>query len=386
VKPLVEAEQAVLGAVLLDPGQLPRLADWLAPVHFSRPVHAALYAAMLRLRADRHPATSRSPGEVPLSWVTDTVAEASRHVRGLTAAYPHTLVAACPRPDHAPAYGRMVLEGAIHRSVAEHAVRLHQAARADAIRGEVEESLHRAQVLTEVLADLGRRWGVQPRAVAPRGPAPAASQPFPPPDEHLLADERHLLGALVEHPARLDQVIAWLRPEDFAVPAHGRLYQCVAALHHRGEPVDRLTVLWEAQHRGLLTNGTLTSEQVKDICRSAAAGSAEYLARQVVRAAMLRTAAASARAVRELADDEALSPGRLIGYALHVLEPLAEVGRRWRQATGSPEPSVNAGPFSNRITAARARTRLPPSPQTTRIPAVKAHTAPSTRPAHRNHS
>ncbi|GAA2405532.1 DnaB-like helicase N-terminal domain-containing protein [Streptomyces glaucosporus] len=386
MKPLVEVEQAVLGAVLLDPGQLPRLADWLAPAHFSRPVHAALYAAMLRLRAGGHPAARASADEVPLSWVTDTVAEASRHVRGLTAAYPHALVAACPHPGHAPAYGRMVLEGAIHRSVAEHAVRLHQAARADAVRGEVEESLHRARTLAEVLADLGRRWGTEPRAIAPPGSAPAASRFLPLPDEHLLADERNLLGALVERPAQLDRVVAWLRPEDFAVPAHGRLYRCVAALHHRGEPVDHLTVLWEAQHRGLLADGSVTAEQVRDVCSSAAAGSADYLAQQVVRASVLRTAAVSARAVQELADDESLSPGRLIGYALHVLEPLAETVRRWQQATGSSEPPATARPFPARVAAARARTRLSPPTPTDHLPAAAARTASPTRPPHRSRS
>ena len=154
MKPLVEAEQAVLGAVLLDPGQLPRLADWLAPAHFSRPVHAALYAAMLRLRADGHPAAHAGAEEVPLSWVTDTVAEASRHVRGLTAAYPNALV---PHA-RAPAYGRMGLEGAIHRSVAEHAVPLHQAARANVVRGEVEESLHLVRTLSAGARGRLRRW------------------------------------------------------------------------------------------------------------------------------------------------------------------------------------------------------------------------------------
>ncbi|MDW4911462.1 DnaB-like helicase N-terminal domain-containing protein, partial [Streptomyces sp. ADMS] len=125
MNPLLSAEQAVLGSVLLDPGQLAHL-DWLAPNHFYRPVHQALFAALRKLRTDGHPAlATKEP--VPLSWVTDAVYEASHHVRGLTAAYAHILISACPRPKHAPVYGRMVLEGAIHRSVTEHAIRLHQA-------------------------------------------------------------------------------------------------------------------------------------------------------------------------------------------------------------------------------------------------------------------
>lgn len=176
MNPLMSAEQAVLGAALLDPEQLTHL-EWLAADHFYRPVHQALFAALRKLRNDGHPALSAA-GPLPLSWVTDAVEEAGQHVRGLTAAYAHTLIQACPRTEHAPVYGRMVLEGAIHRTVAKHAIRLHQAARADAVQGEVEGALRTAGVLTGVLTDLARRWGTDPRPVPPTaGPsAPRTSR------------------------------------------------------------------------------------------------------------------------------------------------------------------------------------------------------------------
>lgn len=215
--PLVQAEQAVLGAAFLAPGQLDRLSPWLRPEHFSRPVHTALYAAMLKLRADDHPAAkAQDAGPVPMSWMTDTVAEASQHTRGLTASYAHSLVSACPRPEHAVVYGRMVLEGAIHRSVAQHATRLHQAARADAIRGGVEDTVHHAEVLSDVLADLARRWGGEPRPVAPPASAPPPPSHPQPVDEQLLADEEFLLGCLSARPQKLDGVVGWLHPGDFA--------------------------------------------------------------------------------------------------------------------------------------------------------------------------
>ncbi|MER5521576.1 DnaB-like helicase N-terminal domain-containing protein [Streptomyces sp. NPDC002763] len=169
--PLIQAEQAVLGSVLLDPGQLGHLSPWLRPEHFYRPAHAALYAAMVKLRADGHPATTGKSGDpIPLSWVTDTVREAGTLPHGLTASYAHSLISACPRATHVPVYGRMVLEGAIHRSVTQHAVRLHRAARTDAVRGGVDETVHHAQALAEVLADLAHRWGTEPRPVQPPSP------------------------------------------------------------------------------------------------------------------------------------------------------------------------------------------------------------------------
>lgn len=363
--PLVQAEQALLGAVFLDPGQLERLSPWLRPDHFYRPAHAALYAAMLKLRADGHPAAKVQAGKpVPLSWLTDTVAEASEHTRGLTASYPHQLVSACPHPTHAPVYGRMVLEGAIHRSVAQHATRLHQAARADAIRGGAEETIHHAQVLSDALADLAHRWGTEPRAVQPPAPYVTPAEHPQPADEQLVADEEFLLGCLSARPDQLLDIVGWLHPGDFADAGHQQIYRSLGALHHRGEPIDQLTVLWETQRRGALSNGTLDTDRVSRICDPlTSAGAAEHFGEQVVQASLVRTAAASARQVRAFADEESLAPGRLINYALHALGPLDEVRRRWRIASGTePEPprprsSPGASPPAARIDAARSRSR-----------------------------
>ncbi|MGW3341192.1 DnaB-like helicase N-terminal domain-containing protein [Streptomyces sp. NPDC001009] len=391
MNPLLEAEQAVLGALLLAPDQLSHL-DWLAPDHFHRPVHQALFGSLRKLHGDGHPAVgidepapTRSTrgawpdpitvgGSTPVlrQWVTDAVADAALRVRGLTAAYAHALISACPRPQHAPVYGRMVLEGAIHRTVAQHAIRLHQVARADALKGEVEGALRAADILSGVLTDLARRWGTEPRPVAPTT-APPTSAAVPPVTAELVAeDEQFLLAVLAEQPQALGEVVAWLRPGDFADPAHGQVYRCLGALHHRGEPIDRITLLWEAQRRGLLADGTLSGEQLTALCDGAVAGSAEWFAQRVMRSALTRTAAASARAVRVLAEDEALGPGRLINRALHALGPLDEVRVRWATANGSPAPKQPAptpapdGPSPARVHAARARStpHPPPAPPT----------------------
>ncbi|MEW1660593.1 DnaB-like helicase N-terminal domain-containing protein [Streptomyces sp. NPDC093707] len=368
MNPLLGAEQAVLGSVLLDPGQLSHL-DWLAPDHFYRPVHQALFAALRKLRDDGHPALAGEKS-VPLSWVTDAVAEASLHVRGLTATYAHTLISVCPRPAHAPVYGRMVLEGAIHRSITEHAIRLNQAARTDALQGGVEGALHHADVLAEVLSDLAQRWGTEPRPVAPAAPpatAPVAPQPFR--ADRGAEDERFLLAVLVEQPKAMDEVVGWLRPADFADPAHGQLYRCLGALHHRGEPIDRITLLWEAQRRGLLTDGTLSGDQLTAICDGVGPGSAEWLGESVMRSSVTRTAATSARTIRAWAEDEALAPGRLINHALHALGPLDEVRTRWQTANGHPAPTPTApvpspnGPPPAQVQAALARSTPRPAAQ-----------------------
>ncbi|MFE3519400.1 DnaB-like helicase N-terminal domain-containing protein [Streptomyces sp. NPDC059166] len=388
MNPLLSAEQAVLGAVLLDPDQLAHL-DWLAPDHFYRPVHQALFGALRKLRSDGHPALS-ADGPLPLSWVTDAVDEAGQHVRGMTAVYAHTLIQLCPRTEHAPAYGRMVLEGAIHRTIAQHAIRLHQMARADAVQGRVAGALHTADVLTGVLTDLARRWGTDPRPVPPpTAPAAAADAPPPAMPDQVAEDEQFLLAVLTEQPGTMDEVVSWLRPGDFADPAHGQLYRCLGALHHRGEPIDRITLLWEAQRRGLLADGTVASEQINAICDGMAPGSADWFGHRVIRSSLTRTAAASARTIQALAENETLSPGRLINHALHALDPLNEVRTRWATANGNPAPkpttpTPSAGePPPARVKAARARsTRRPatsPSAPASPVRAPAAARPPSLR-------
>lgn len=87
-----------------------------------------------------------------------------------------------------------------------------------------------------------------------------------------------------------------------------------------------------------------------------------------MRSSLAHTAAASARAVRALAEDEALVPGRLINYALHALGPLDEVRARWETANGTPAPNpppptpVPDGPPPARVHVALARSTPRPVP------------------------
>lgn len=385
MRPLLQAEQAVLGAVLLDPSQLDHL-HWLEPGHFYRPAHSALFAALRHLRSTGQPVLT-ADGAVPLAWVSDAVAEAGKHTRGLTSVYAHTLVSACPRPAHAPVYGRMVLEGAIHRTVTEHAVRLHQSARADAVRGEVDNTVHHADVLAAVLEDLARRWGTEPR---PASPAPTLVPAGPAPGEaQAVADnERLLLATLTDRPSGMDEVVGWLRPQDFADPAHRQLYRCLGALHHRCEPIDQVTLLWEAQRRGLLADGTVTGEQITAICDGIGPGSAQWLGEEVVRSALLRTAAATARTIGDLAATDALAPGPLINQALAALGVLADVRQRWTTGTRPPAPppargEPAAGPSPAQVSAARARSTPPASaPGAPATPSA----VPPVRPPSRSHT
>ncbi|MFJ8442852.1 DnaB-like helicase N-terminal domain-containing protein [Kitasatospora griseola] len=352
---LLKGEQAVLGAVLLDPDQLDAL-TWLRPTDFYRPVHQALFSSMRTLDDAKRPARE-ADGGVPLSWLTDTVADAGRHVRGLSTSYAHTLIAACPRPQHAPVYGRMVLEGSIHRTVTEHAVRLEHAARIDAEQHQVDGVLHHADVLVGVLGDLARRWGTEPRPTPP--PAATGTAKPSPVGPERSEDERFLLAVLVHQPGAMAEVYDWLRPGDFADTGHGQIYRCLGALHHRGEPIDEVTALWEIQRRGLLAAGTLSHEHLYSLFAGPGAGSAEWLGDQLIRSSVARTAAVAATAIQALGDDETLTPGRLIGQALNALGPLDEVRARWNRSVRSPQKPAPDADGAARVTAALARSPAP---------------------------
>ncbi|MER5183256.1 DnaB-like helicase N-terminal domain-containing protein [Streptomyces sp. NPDC002896] len=359
MNPLLLAERAVLGAVLLEPRQLERL-GWLRPEDFERPAHAALFAAFRHLADIGHPALDQTDRPTPLSWVNDSLDAASRKVRGLSPAYLHALAGYCPRSDHAPVYGRMVLDGAIRRHVLQHARRLHQTARAAALVGDPSEALQQTNVLVGTLDDLARRWGITRRPASPSRAVPVVPVPAEL-TEGVEEDERLLLARLADHPTSYEEVSPWLISEDFAVPLHGSLYRCLGALIHRAEPVDGLTLLWEAQRRGLLDEPGVT-EYVAAVCSEPGAASAEWLGERVLRASLIRTTAQVARSIQELVDDSRHSPGHLIGLTLTALAPAEHIRSRWHAATGHARqpngpPSLSTTGVT-RANGALARSRL----------------------------
>src|SRR5262249_31408328 len=153
------------------------------------------------------------------------------------------------------------------------------------------DTVHQLDVLHGSLARLARQWG----STLPTNPPPCRQtqswDSAPTASDAEFTDERMLLGCLSDQPDQLDAGTGWLRPEDFADTAHSRLYRGLAGLHHRGEPVDSVTVLWEAQRRGALADGTLTADTVLDVCRTLGAGDPTYHGWQTLRSSVLRTAA-----------------------------------------------------------------------------------------------
>jgi replicative DNA helicase len=328
--PLHYAEQALLGALLLQPGQLAGVPD-LLPEHFAHPSHSALFAAMRTLTPPEPDVHSASP-----VWLQEILTTAVITAPGLDTPYLHTLVNSCPQPQHAPVYAQMVRAEHVRRTLREHAIRLEQLARDSTLPQPAAAVLDQADALGHFLDHAEPLWPRQPGPVPKAVPAAATEAPA----EEDLDAERLLLAAATAHPEDLAHTV-WLRPEDFRVPLHQGLYQCLTAMARNGDPIDPITVLWKAQQHALL-NGA-DPAHVLDLLRHPA-GSAEHWAERVYTRALLTTARTAAHEITALTHDPAHAPHHLIPAARRALAPLTRIRTRRR----APPPSTALPPAAPR--------------------------------------
>ncbi|MFI2614909.1 DnaB-like helicase N-terminal domain-containing protein [Streptomyces sp. NPDC018584] len=135
----------------------------------------------------------------------------------------------------------------------------------------------------------------------------------------------------------------WLEPEDFALPLHAAPWRCLTALTHRGEAVDPITLLREAQHQSLLAQAITPADLLALL--SAPVGSPEHWGEKVLERALLSHAQTAAVSIAAFTDDPANSPHQLITGSRRALAELTTVRSRWHQATG-PRPSHPLQPRS----------------------------------------
>jgi hypothetical protein len=147
-----QAEQIVLGSLMLDPSQAEKLPDGFTADSFRDHRHATIYKHLVEVVAS---------GET-----VDPVVLAARmldagdlrRVGGV--AYLHSCVAAVPTAASVNSHARIVMEAAAVRALGAAALHLGQAA-------EIENPDRRAQVVAEVAGRLAT-WGERPAAVSRR--------------------------------------------------------------------------------------------------------------------------------------------------------------------------------------------------------------------------
>ncbi|MFI8307730.1 DnaB-like helicase N-terminal domain-containing protein [Streptomyces sp. NPDC085927] len=340
-RPVYYAEQALLGALLLEPHRLADITG-VEPDSFSHHAHGALFAAIRAL-----PAPDPGRHAEDASWLTAVLTTARKHTRGLTASYLHTLVQICPWPKHAPAYARMVETDHARRTLRLHAHRLIQSATDATLPQPVSAALAKADALARCADDLAARFRAHPGSL-PRTLAPPPGDTLSGHDEEALDEERSLLATAIAHPAETEQM-RWLTAQDITHPLHAGLWQCLTALTRRGAPVDPVTVLWEAQHKGLLT-AEITPLELLNLLSTPPGGSPHYWGERILKRAVLTTAHHVGTRIAAFTNDPATTPYQLVVGSRRALADLTSLRSRWERANHPTPPT----------TPAHSRTSPPP--------------------------
>jgi replicative DNA helicase len=143
----LDAEQSVLGSMLLSKDAIADVVETITGVDFYRPAHEAVFEAVLELYARGEPADAITVGnELERTGALGRVGGKP---------YLHTLIETVPTPAHAAEYAGIVRESAVLRRLVEAGTRITQLAYAGA--GEVDDIVDRAQA--EVYQVTERRRG-----------------------------------------------------------------------------------------------------------------------------------------------------------------------------------------------------------------------------------
>lgn len=139
----IEAEQSVLGSLLLDRDAIIKVASCLQPDDFYREAHSQIYAAMLRLYERREPAD--------LVTLCDELDRRGQLESVGGPAYLTSLVNAVPTSAHVEHYGRIVERAALRRRLIDAAARIAEIAY-DEETDEVDDVIDRAEQLVFAVA------------------------------------------------------------------------------------------------------------------------------------------------------------------------------------------------------------------------------------------
>lgn len=139
-----EAEQALLGAMLLSAAALESVIDTLSGADFYRPAHQIIFEAIAKLHADGDPADAVT--------VSAAITKNGDQERTGGAPYLHTLITTAGTPGNADSYATLVKGSALQRRLIEAGTRIVQTGYAVGPAG-AAEALERAQAELFALAD-----------------------------------------------------------------------------------------------------------------------------------------------------------------------------------------------------------------------------------------
>jgi replicative DNA helicase len=288
------AEQAVIGALLLQPGRYTEVAEWLQVDDFDGTNERIAYGAIVELHTRGAQATPDEVNRLVLEHQPRVLPPAD-------GAFLVDCMQACPADDRVAIYARMVLETSVRRRIADHAAGLRQRAEQAGSADDLNRVFFAVDTMRRDVEQLHQREARAHGALAPTPVTPAHLDPIPRDPHHRdSADERAAIRALVDQPAAMTRVSRWLNPDDFTDWDCRLVYTQLQAMHREHKPIDPLTVAWNASRVGLdpTAANALASGRHRDT-----AGHAEAAARRVlqrsVQASIVATAQHLGRTVAE---------------------------------------------------------------------------------------
>jgi replicative DNA helicase len=136
--------------------------------------------------------------------------------------------------------------------------------------------------------------------------------------------ERAVLGALMIDPDAIIKVANFLRAKDFYRERHGRIYDAMASLNERREPLDFVTLTDELERREQLEEVGGPAYLTDLISSTPTAIYVDHYARIVERTAILRRLISAAGKIAELAYDESQDVDEVVDRAEQIIFGISE--------------------------------------------------------------
>ena len=313
MNPTTLAEQATLGTLLVDPAQIATVQGFLRPADFLDTWHRTIYAAMLTRAIAGQPIT---PQDIHADLVVDAHPDERTRVVRLT-----SLMEVPPPRPKAARYAAMVLEASLRRQVRDLGLLL----RAGAVVAAADTAAPHAALsgpfaeIDAQLHDARDRWDAATAGTFDTPPPPdptaliatdahrvevamAASRLLdaapPPHPEQIARSELDVLAAVLAYPAQLGAVRMRITPSLFTDETHLATYAAICDLADLGEPIDAVTVCWQAQREQALRGKGIDADVVLRLSMNPPAGDPVHAASTM---AALATRGVADRSAEQLA-------------------------------------------------------------------------------------
>jgi replicative DNA helicase len=198
----LDAEQTVLGAILLDGERMIDVSPITAPADFYDPLHRAVYEAINRLHEARHPIDPITVADELKSDPRFT----SRDVLGMLTTFAHNV----PTSSHAVRYAEIVREKALRRRLAAVGETITAVAQDDATTA--DEAMERAEQQLVAIARRGRQN--MPEHIADVG-----SQSYERYTQLTAAEDKTALFGIRTGFRDLDHMLTGLQPGSLTIVA-----------------------------------------------------------------------------------------------------------------------------------------------------------------------